>query len=312
MIACESAAAAALTCSGAARVLQIQAFVGIMIDNLIVHNHKLLPLDEASISPGQAGLLLGWGVFTTLRLYRSAPFEFQRHWERMARDAARLRVEMGFEPATVLQSIQDLAHANRREEGMARVSFVRNSGGAWGASGKAGPADLLVFTQPLPPWPLTYRLRTQPNAVFSAGVYAGAKMLSWAANSCIMEQARAEGHDDALLLNERGDIAECTSANIFLVEAGTIFTPPLASGCLSGVTREILLKIGHEAGIPVVEKHLPAESLDQAEEVFISSTTREVGGVREIDGRWKFAAPGEITQAASQAFRQYVESSLNV
>lgn len=280
-----------------------------MIDNLIVHNREIIPLDEARLSPGQAGLLLGWGVFTTLRLYRGAPFEFARHWERMARDAARLRVNAGLNSAEVLKLIVDLALQNQREEGMARVSFVRNSGGAWGRAGER-PVDLLIFTQRLPSWPESYRLQIQPGAVFSAGVLAGAKMLSWASNSSIMESAKLEGYDDALLLNEHGQIAECTSANIFVVEGGAVSTPPLASGCLPGVTREILLAIGPRAGIPIVERALTTASLDRAEEVFISSTTREVGGVREIGNRWKYAAPGKLTRAAAEVFKQYVAERL--
>lgn len=280
-----------------------------MIDNLIVHNREIIPLDEARLSPGQAGLLLGWGVFTTLRLYRGAPFEFERHWERMTRDAARLRVNAGLNSAEVLNLVVDLALRNERGEGMARVSFVRNSGGAWGSAVEL-PVDLLIFTQSLPSWPESYRLQIQPGAVFSAGVLAGAKMLSWAPNSSIMESVKTEGYDDALLLNEHGRIAECTSANIFVVEGGTVLTPPLASGCLPGVTREILLAIGPRAGIPIVERELTTASLDRAEEVFISSTTREVGGVREIGDRWKYTAPGKVTRAAAEVFKQYVADHL--
>lgn len=280
-----------------------------MIDNLIVHNREIIPLDEARLSPGQAGLLLGWGVFTTLRLYRGTPFEFKRHWERMTRDAARLRVDVELNSAEVMNLIVGLALQNEREEGMVRVSLVRNSGGAWGRAGER-PADLLIFTQSLPSWPESYRLQIQPAAVFAAGVLAGAKMLSWAQNSSIMENVKTEGYDDALLLNEHGRIAECTSANIFLVEGGAVLTPPLASGCLPGVTREILLAIGPRAGIPLVERDLTTASLDRAEEVFISSTTREVGGVREIGDRWKYAAPGKVTRAAAEVFKQYVADRL--
>ncbi|MGH9354007.1 MAG: aminotransferase class IV [Terriglobia bacterium] len=287
-----------------------QCHASTMIDNLIAHNREIIPLGQAHLSPGQAGLLLGWGVFTTLRLYRGAPFEFERHWERMARDAARLRMGLGVESSDVLSLIADLARRNQREEGMARVSFVRNTGGSWAYPGERPPVDLLIFTQSPPSWPESYRLQIQPGAVFSAGVLAGAKMLSWASNSSIMERVRAEGFDDGLLLNEHGQLTECTSANLFLVEGGVASTPPLTSGCLPGVTREILLSVGPRAGIPVVEKELTTASLDRAEEVFISSTTREVGGVHEIDQRWKYSSPGKVTRAAAAVFKQYVEESL--
>lgn len=282
-----------------------------MIDNLIAHNREVKSLDKARLSPGQAGLLLGWGVFSTLRLYGGAPFEFHRHWERMARDAARLRVSLSLTSSEAAELLARLARQNQRSEGMARISFVRNGGGAWaGAGGDYPPADMLMFTQGLPSWPSSYRLLPQEGAVFSAGIFAGAKMLSWASNSCVMEKARQEGYDDALLLNEHGQLAECTSANIFLVEKGVISTPPLASGCLPGVTREILLAIGPGAGIPIEEKELTLSSLDRAEEVFLSSTTREVGGVREIGNRWKYPAPGKLTRAAAEVFKHYVAGKL--
>ncbi|HLI30704.1 MAG TPA: aminotransferase class IV [Terriglobia bacterium] len=282
------------------------------MDPLIVHNQKIVKLAEANLSPGQSGLMLGWGVFTTLRLYRGAPFEFARHWQRMARDATRLNVPLSFEQTAIHRLIIELACANGREDGMARVIFVRNSGGQW-ASGVGGPdIDLLIFTRELPAWPASYRLQIQPNAIFAAGTFAGAKMLSWAGNSTLMEKARAEGYDEALLLNERGEVAECTSANIFMVHSGKALTPPLASGCLPGVTREIFLEIGPAAGIPVSEQPLTLESLDQAEEVFISSTTREVGAVRSIGERWQFKAPGSVTKALAEAFRSYVQRNTRV
>lgn len=282
-----------------------------MIDNLMVHNREIVSLSAASLSPGQAGLLLGWGVFSTLRLIQGEPFEFHRHWQRMARDAARLRVDLSLTSAEALDLLVQLARRNQRSEGMARISFVRNTGGAWGGVGIGRlPADALMFTQSLPSWPASYRLMLQEGGVFSAGILAGAKMLSWASNSCVMEKAKQERYDDAILLNEHGQLAECTSANIFLVEKGVISTPPLSSGCLPGVTREILLAIGRKAGISVEEKDLTLSSLDRAEEVFISSTTREVGGVREIGDRWKYPAPGKVTQAAAEAFRRYVAGEL--
>ncbi len=280
--------------------------VQVTMDRLIVHNQKIVPREEARLSPGQAGLLLGWGIFTTLRLYQGAPFEFERHWDRMERDRRRLNVSASVEASNVRRLVLELARANRRHEGMARVILVRNTGGLWVGAPDHPPTDLLIFTSELPSWPPSYRLKVQPGAIFARGPFAGAKMLSWAANSTFMESAHAEGYDDALLLNERDEVAECTSANIFVVSSGQILTPPLSSGCLPGVTREVLLEIAPAAGFPVVERPLVLESLDEAEEVFLSSTTREVGGVREIGGRRQFKAPGRITSALEETFRDYV------
>lgn len=280
------------------------------MDPWIVHKQRIVKLAEARMSPGQAGLMLGWGVFTTLRLYQGLPFEFKRHWERMARDAVRLNVQLGFEQAAVERLIVDLARANGREDGMARVIFVRNSGGQWASTAEGSLSDLVIFTRELPVWPASYRLQIGPAAVLAGGPFAGAKMLSWAGNSTLMENAHAKGYDDVVLLNERGEVAECTSANIFVVRSGRVETPPLSSGCLPGVTREILLAIGPKAGIPVVERSLTLDLLSQSDEVFISSTTREAGGVSSVGEHWHFKAPGKITEAIGVAFRDYARRSL--
>ncbi len=229
----------------------------------------------------------------------------------MAGDAVRLGVPIGHEQKTVLEAIVRLARDNHRPEGMARVSFVKNTGGLW-AEALDGPAtDLLIFTRELVPWPAAHRLRIQPMGIFSAGQYAGAKMLSWVPHAAVLEKARAEGFDDALLLNENGQLAECTSANIFCVRHGRVLTPPLSSGCLGGVTREILLEIAPDAGIELREQQMTTEDLSYAEEVLISSTTREVAPVEFISPNWKYQAPGKITLALAQAFRSYVQDYLN-
>lgn len=288
------------------------------MDPLIFHNGRIAPLKEVHLSPGQVGLLMGWGVFTTLRIYRGIPFAFERHWKRMMRDEERLQVSMIYEEESVLQAILELARANQRLEGMARVSFIKNTGGLWSDAGDLPPTDLLVFTRELARWPALHRLKIQPMGIFSTGHYAGAKMLSWVPHAAVLEEVHAEGYDDALLLNEKGHLAECTSANVFVVRDGVVFTPPLSSGCLAGITREVLLEIAPKVGVEIREQKLTPDDLASAEEVFVSSTTREVAAVGSITAQptptspeWTYRAPGRITLALEDAFRRYVESYLS-
>jgi branched-chain amino acid aminotransferase len=280
------------------------------MDGLIFHNDRIRALDEVRLSPGQMGLLMGWGVFTTLRLYRGVPFAFERHWARLVRDAARLDVPIPYEQPTVRQATIDLARANQRPEGMARVSFVKNTGGLWAQAEDRPATDLLVFTRELVRWPAGHRLRLQPMGIFSTSPYAGAKMLSWVPHSAVLEKAHAEGFDDALLLNEKAHLAECTSANVFLVRGGKVLTPPLSSGCLPGVTREILLEITPAANIDLREQELVPEDISSSDEVFISSTTREIAGVASISPGRTFQAPGKITLKLERIFQEYVQSYL--
>ncbi len=280
------------------------------MDRLIFHNDRVVPLSEARLSPGQMGLLMGWGVFTTLRIYEGVPFAFDRHWARMTHDAERLGVELPHKEAQVWQAVVDLAKANQHPESTARLSFVKNHGGLWADAPGKPPTDLLIFTRDLVAWPAAHRLKLLPDSVFAAGRLAGAKMISWVQNAGTLEKVHAEGFDDALLLNEKGHIAECTSANFFLVRDGHVFTPPLSSGCLPGITRDVLREVVPGAGFKFVEQDLTPQDLTSAEEVFISSTTREVAAVGEICPQWKFPAPGPAARALETAFQQYVQAHL--
>jgi branched-chain amino acid aminotransferase len=280
------------------------------MDSLIYHNHRIIPLAEARLSPGQMGLLMGWGVFTTLRIYEGVPFAFDRHWERMARDAQRLGLALDYHQEAVWEAIVKLAAANARPEGVGRLSFVKNRGGLWADAPDCPATDLLIFTRELAVWPAAHKLVLMPNAIFSIGKLAGAKMLSWVQNAATLERVHQEGFDDALLMNELGHLAECTSANLFLVRGRQIRTPPLSSGCLPGITREALCAVIPAAGYELQEQDLTPADLDAAEEVFISSTTREVAGVGSIQPNWKYPAPGKVTHEIAAAFQNYVKAHL--
>jgi branched-chain amino acid aminotransferase len=249
-------------------------------------------------------------VFTTLRVYQGFPFAFERHWARMKRDALMLGVPLCYEEDSVRRAIVDLVRANGHPESVARVSFVKNEGGLWAEAPGRPPTDLLMFVRSLVDWPKASRLQLEPHGIFSAGPYAGAKMLSWVTHAGVLERVHAKGFDDALLINEKEQIAECTSANVFLVRGGEVFTPPLSSGCLAGITREILLEIAPRAGFPLFEKELMADDLSAAEEVFISSTTREVAAIATIHPKWEYQAPGKTTLALEKVFQEYIRKYL--
>jgi branched-chain amino acid aminotransferase len=140
----------------------------------------------------------------------------------------------------------------------------------------------------------------------AASPLAGVKTISWLQNVWAVAEAQRDGFDEVVLLNERGEVAECTAANIFAVKGGKIHTPPLSSGCLEGVTRGILFEIAPEAGIAVVEQALRPEDLYSADEVFITSTNRNLIGVGEIAGQKIATAPGPVTHQLNDLFDGYV------
>jgi branched-chain amino acid aminotransferase len=228
----------------------------------------------------------------------------------MVRDAERLGIVLDYHQEAVWDAIVKLAATNQRPEGAARLSFIKNHGGLWADAPGCPATDLLIFTRELAVWPASHKLLLVPNIIFSMGKLAGAKMLSWVQNAGTLERVHSQGFDDALLLNEQGHLAECTSANVFLVRGRQILTPPLTSGCLPGITREALIEVIPAAGYTLVEQDLIPRDLDSAEEVFISSTTREVAAVESIQPNWKYSAPGKITRELAVAFQNYVKGHL--
>ena len=124
------------------------------MDRLIFHNDRVLPLEDAHLSPGQTGLLMGWGIFTTLRVYQGVPFAVERHWTRLVRDSGHLAMNLdGYGLAGLRRAVVELVRANQRPEVTARVSFIKNSGGLWAQAENCPPVDLLVFTREVTTWP---------------------------------------------------------------------------------------------------------------------------------------------------------------
>jgi branched-chain amino acid aminotransferase len=256
-----------------------------VIHRHVFHNNRLLPIEEVRLSPGQAGLICGWGLFTTVRISRGEAFAYERHWRRLEKDAGTIRLPMPYAAAKVRLNLQEVIRANKVTDGCARIYLVYNTVGFWQSDENKPEVDLIVYTAPLPAYREPVRLALREHGRHAASALAGVKTISWLQNVWAVAEAQKEGFDEVLLLNERGEVSECTAANIFAVRGEKIFTPPLSSGCLEGVTRGILMEIAPEAGLSVVEQMLRPEELYSADEVFISSTNRNLLAVGEIAGR---------------------------
>ena len=241
-----------------------------------------------------------------MRVFRGEPFAFERHWKRLQKDAGRTRTPFSFDSAEVRSNLRDLIQRNDVREGTARIYAVYNKVGFWQSGEDMPDVDLLLFTAGLPSYREPVRLSLCENSRHAASPLAGVKVTSWIFNVWTLQGAQQRGFDEALLLNERGEIAECTAANVFCARNGRVFTPPLSSGCLEGVTRGILLEIAPATGIPVEEKTLRPEDLHAADEVFISSTNRSLIGVSEVEGHKFAVAPGPITRRLEQAFNVHM------
>ncbi len=277
-----------------------------MIDRWIQHNDRLIPVEQARLSPGQEGLINGWGLFTTLKIVDGVPFAFERHWRRLERDAVRTGVTLPCDADVLRQRLLAVIAANTVRDGSARIYFIRNRTGAWHSDESLPETDLLITTGPTPRYREPVRLALQEHGRHAASPLAGTKVTSWLQNVWALDRAQRAGFDEVVLLNERGEVAECTAANVFAVFGGRVRTPPLDSGCLAGITREILLELAPPAGISIEETVLHPDDLYRADEVFISSTNRAMLSVGEIAGHRIAAAPGPLTRQLSDVFAEYV------
>ncbi len=277
-----------------------------MLHRHILHNDVIREASAPVLSPGQVGLLSGWGVFSTLRVADGVLFAFERHWARLTRDAAAFHVPVPADKEQVRSRLLELVEANRAYNSTLRIVIVRNGGGMWADPSPERPSDLIALTADTKEWGHGVKLAYQPNARHAASPFAGTKILSWSMNLTWLESAQARGFDEVILLNERGEVAECTSANIFIANGTQVWTPPLSSGCLPGITREVLLCEIHAGEIDIEERVLMPSDLESADEIFITSTTRDLLPVIQIEDK-KVGRTDTVCRKLGKAFSEYVE-----
>jgi branched-chain amino acid aminotransferase len=278
-----------------------------VIHRYVFHNDGVQPIEKVRWSPGQAGLICGWGLFTTIRIVRGEAFAYERHWRRLEKDSALTRLPLPYSGAKVRVQLQEVIRANQVKEGCARVYLVWNTVGGWRSDEKMPEVDLVITTADLPHYPESVRLTVREQGRHAASPLAGVKTISWLNSVWASAEAQRAGFDEVVLLNERGEVAECTAANIFAVKDQKVLTPPLSSGCLEGVTRAVLMEIASEAGTGVAEQTLRLDDLYAADEVFVTSTNRNVIGVREIAGHTiADGKTGFLTKKLDEVFEAYV------
>ncbi len=268
---------------------------------------QLKPAGALTMTPGQVGAVNGWGVFSTLRVHDGVLFAWERHYARMAKDAALLRIPFPADAEAFRQQLLELVEANHAEESTLRVIVLRNKGGMWEGPGIERAYDVIAFTTDLKDWGTSVRLGVMEQARHAANKFAGTKMLSWSFNLAMYEEAHERGFDEVVLLNERGEVSELTSANLFAVYKDEVLTPPLeSSGCLPGITRALLLEEIRVPGVTVREEVLTPADLERADGLFITSSTRDLLPVAEIEGL-RIQRQDGVRQRLAAAFQQYLD-----
>jgi len=272
--------------------------------NTIWIDGELVPLDVARVSPLDHGLLTGDGVFETLRVYQGVPFAVRRHLERLARSAAGFELAIP-EPSVLQAAMALLVTQNDIDNGRLRIT-VTGGVGSLGSDRADIRPTVIVAGGDLVEWPATADVVVAPWPRNERGALAGIKTVSYGENVMALAHARKLGAGEALFANLVGNLCEGTGTNVFVGLDGRLLTPPLASGCLAGVTRELLGEL-----IDIDERDIPMEALVDADEAFLTSSTREVQPIRAVDGRVMPAAPGPLTIGAATAFTELVARDLD-
>lgn len=248
-------------------------------------------------------------MFTTVRIYGGVAFAFDRHWDRLERHSEQARIPMPISREEAERALKELIAANCVSDGRARVTILQGEAGSW-QSGSARQSEALIFTSSERPRPRRdIALTLSPYRVLSHGPLAGVKRTAMLENLLALEEARARGFNEAIMLNERGEIVGATSANIFWVEGGDLFTPSLGTGCVAGITRQIVLEIAHRMRIKVFEGGFTVQNLLGASEVFLTSTAREIALVSSFDLRAYDAGSARITPHLIREFHKLIRDA---
>jgi branched-chain amino acid aminotransferase len=269
-------------------------------------NGALADEETARVSPADHGLLVGDGVFETLRCYSGVPFGLEDHLERLEAGARALELHPPAR-ATLEEAARAVIEANGLADARMRITLTSGPGPPGLVRADREPT-VIVSAQLLAPWPPTAtaivsRLRRDETSPLT-----GVKTISLVESVMALSEARTRGAAEAIVLNHRGDVCEATTANVFVVRGGRVETPSLASGCLAGITRDRVLRLSDGA-----EAELPEGVLGEADELFLTSSTREVQPLVELDGRPVGSGePGQITRRLAQAYSEMVLAELDL
>lgn len=271
-----------------------------MSEALVWLDGQILPEKDALVSAASPGLLVGMGVFETMAVYAGGVFAFGRHYRRLEEGCARIAFKA---PAAELleTAMGDLLQANglTAGRGRARITLFEGTMGI----------QTLVQVSPVQKREGYAQLVVSPYRRNELGGLAGVKATAYAENILALRVAAKIGADEVVILNSRGEVCEGATSNLFCIEEEKVVTPPLSSGCLPGVTREIVIELCQRMGIQVSEEPLLLERLLMSDGVFLTGSLREVQAVQNIgDVTWQNPDRG-LVEKISQAFQTYVKES---
>jgi len=257
-------------------------------------NGRLVEPGTATVRADDHAVVVGDGVFETMRIVDGAAFALGRHLRRLDRSASGLGLDEPDENL-IRTAIHEVLTADP-SAGLLRITWSSGAG-PWGSGRGSGPGTLVVASGPPNVWPAAERVHLVPWRRNEHGPLVGLKTTSYAENVLALATAKRVGCSEALFANTAGRLCEGTGTNVFLVVDGAVLTPPLSSGCLAGVTRELVMELAD-----VVERDIDPAGFATADEAFLTSSTRDVSPISAVDGVELPAAPGPVTAGLMAAF----------
>jgi branched-chain amino acid aminotransferase len=280
-------------------------------------NGRITPECEAVISVFDHGFLYGEGIYETMRTYHGRPFLFDRHMRRLRRSASLIDLALPFSDEQLERQIQTTQEAARLDgEAYIRVLVTRGIGElTYDLKATPNPSIVIIAKPQIDPAPEVYEngvrvvivdiVRNHPSTV-NPMIKSNNLMNS----ALAMQQALRSHAFEGVMRNYKGELTECTTANLFIVTNGIALTPPLEAGLLPGITREFLFDIGKDVGVEVAERTLHDEDLFGADEAFLTSTTRELVPIVTVNDRMiGNGRPGPVTWKLLNAFRRAADAS---
>lgn len=281
-----------------------------MSPNSVWLDGQVVDSEVARVSPFDHGMLVGDGVFETVRVYEGVPFAWRRHLQRLEHSADALGLRVPHRD-TLKAAAAAVLEANSLAEARLRITITGGLSPLGSERGQHEPTVILAASA-VTPGPTTTTVAISPWPRNERGATAGLKTTSYAENVRTLAYARDLGATEAVFENTQHELCEATGSNIFVVSGGVVRTPPASSGCLLGVTRALVLELCPALGITAEETKLPFQALvDDAEEAFLTSTVREVQGISAIVG-WDHHypdAPGPVTLELAAGFQNLVASN---
>jgi 4-amino-4-deoxychorismate lyase len=272
----------------------------------VILNRRLLEASRARLHAVTSAALYGRGVFTTVAVHRTRPFLWDAHWARLLAHAERVGVECDFGDNEAALMLARLVEANEVSEGRARVHLLaRAVRGRWKMGSEGRPSDLMMMTADAWPAPESLALTVSPYRVNTCSPLVGVKTVNRLEQIMSWEEARARDFDEAVVCNERGEVACATTANLFWVRHGTVYTPALATGAVAGTTRARVIELAAELAIPLSEGAHTLHDMADADEVFLTSAALGVALVTTFDYHRYTVPVGSPALRLREAYRQH-------